>query len=75
MFSYNDKLYLLTSKKCNAMTKGYAPLIYRLLSNKQRLMSPLGTGLYGIQLFSISSFLCKKEPSTLTNQKKKNHQH
>ena len=33
-------------------------------------MSPLGTSLYGIQFFSIFSFLCKKEPSTLINKKK-----
>ena len=29
-------------------------------------MSPLGTGLYRIQLFSIFSFLCKNTPSTST---------
>ena len=33
-------------------------------------MSLLATGLYEIQLFSIFSFLCKKEPSTLINKKK-----
>ena len=32
-------------------------------------MSPLGKSLHGIQLFSIFSFLCKKEPSNLINKK------